>query len=688
MALALGCAAVLATAWICEPSRHMAWLVTIGVMWVVPGLLALRRAYRDHPSRWAMALLFGPPLGYALSSLALLAIWCTGGRSAWWLPVASLAACGAAWGTPSLGRRIDVPRYGRRDVLAVGLLLLLVPAVVARPYAKVGADLPEGRAYRAYFTADFVWAMSVVSEVGKGDVLPRNPYHLDLPLHYYWLAHLLPAVEHRTLGRAVRLDHLLLADAVLSAAMFVAFLYGLSKHVARGVAPAAIGCVLAVLASSPEGAYALADLARQSRPLTLVRYLNIDAVSRWIFGALPIDGLQRLLLYQPQHQIGYALAITAVLVMAQQVRHPKVRAAWVAGVLLGTGLLISTFSALMGAVMAAVIGGVAVVRARAWRVALGQAAAACVPLATAVWLSRVLAYVATDGQAPIVVGPNLLATRRALVGPVISLGPWLFVLLVAGAALWQRRRRLMLPQVLLPAVAVAVAVFFYYFVDVRDHQDVYVGWRAGHFVLITTAGLAGWVWWRILRTGRRHWRPAGAAAFMLYLIATLPTVAIDLYNTQDLSNRQEAAGFPWTLVLGHDEVNALRWIAANTPPDARVQVDAVARDPGTWAYIPAFAERRMSGGLPISMIPLAPYESISRRVRAIYQSTDPQRAFKDAQALRIDVLVVGQPEEYRHPGFRSMLDANPRLFPALFRTRNITLYATSGRMRNWLTEHR
>ena len=49
--------------------------------------------------------------------------------------------------------------------------------------------------------------------------------------------------------------------------------------------------------------------------------------------------------------------------------------------------------------------------------------------------------------------------------------------------------------------------------------------------------------------------------------------------------------------------------------------------------------------------------------------------------MRIDVLVVGGEENRAHPGFRDLLDRNPLAFPALYRTRNISLYAASGRMR-------
>ncbi|BCS33285.1 hypothetical protein TBR22_A25120 [Luteitalea sp. TBR-22] len=671
---------VLGTAWLCVASWRVLWLLAVGLWWVTPGVIALRRAYRDTRQPWPLALLLGPPLGFALSSLVLLAVWLPGWHSAWWLVAAPLVACVLAAATPSLGTRLVVPRFDRRDVVAVALVLLLVPAVVARPYSQVGRDLPEGRAYRAYFTADFVWAMAVVSEVSKGDVLPRNPYHVDQPLHYYWLAHLFPALEHRALGRAVRLDHLLLANAAFAAAMFLGFLYGLAKHFARAAVPSALGCVAVVLCTSPEGLIALSDLARQARPLDLVRYLNIDAVDRWIFGALPIDGLQRLLLYQPQHQIGYALACTALLLMAQQGSRPRVRTAAMAATVLGCGLLISTFSALMVATMLALVASVVIVRARAWSTGIAQGAVAAVPLGIAVWASRALSYVVSDDGAPLVtVGLNPIAARHPFIGPLVSLGPVLLLLALGGWWLARTGRRQ--TRVLIPGVALVVCAFYYYAVDVRDHQDVYVGWRAGHLLLILSSGMIGWTAWRLLHASARRWSAIGVATVALLVTATLPTVVLDLYNSQDLTNRQMAAGFPWTLVLGHDEVNALRWIAERTPLDARVQVDPIARDPATWAYIPAFAERRMSGGLPISMIPLHPYEEISGRIRRMFDRTTPEGIFQEAQALRIDVLLVGGVEKQAHPRLEALLASRPQLFVPMFRTRNVTLYAISGRMR-------
>src|SRR6476660_9852789 len=122
-----------------------------------------------------------------------------------------------------LASTLVVPRLDRRDAAALAFVFLAVPAIRGRPYSQVGIDLPEGRAYRAYFTADFVWEMAVASEVSKGAMPPRNPYYLGDDLHYYWLMHLLPAVEHRAAGRSIPLEKILLVNAFAIGLAFAGF---------------------------------------------------------------------------------------------------------------------------------------------------------------------------------------------------------------------------------------------------------------------------------------------------------------------------------------------------------------------------------------------------------------------------------------------------------------------------------
>src|SRR5207253_4590590 len=98
---------------------------------------------------------------------------------------------------------------------------------------------------------------------------------------------------------------------------------------------------------------------------------------------------------------------------------------------------------------------------------------------------------------------------------------------------------------------------------------------------------------------------------VILALAAAPTTAIDFYNTQDVANRALGPGFRWTLILTPDEIEALDWITTRTPADAIVQIEPSVRDSFTWAYIPAFAERRMAAGLPIGMVPLDKYQAAS-----------------------------------------------------------------------------
>jgi hypothetical protein len=291
-----------------------------------------------------------------LSSLVLLALWLVGFRSFAAVLVAPLGAGLIGWLVSQLPLRLHVPALDRRDLACLCLLLLLVPAILARPYSRVGEQTAAGKAIRAYFTADVVWAMAVVAEVSKGDMPPQNPYRLQTPLHYYWLAHLLPAIEHRQFHESLPLEKLLLANALLAGLVFVAFLYYFVRHFVENAVAAAIACAFVLLCSSLEGTQQLWTLWVRDRPLDLVRMVNIDSVSRWIFGSLPVDGLHRLLLYQPQHELGYITSASALLVFVEsETIGPMI--SLLAGAMLGASLLISTFSALMMTVTVALYSG-------------------------------------------------------------------------------------------------------------------------------------------------------------------------------------------------------------------------------------------------------------------------------------------------------------------------------------------
>jgi hypothetical protein len=152
-----------------------------------------------------------------------------------------------------------------------------------------------------------------------------------------------------------------------------------------------------------------------------------------------------------------------------------------------------------------------------------------------------------------------------------------------------------------------------------------------------------------------------------------------VFNAQDVENREPGPTFPWTLLITPSERAALEWIRTNTPADAIVQVEPRVRDQATWAYIPAFAERRMAAGLPIAMIPLRPYQEATDLIRdAIYRAASAEQAHLMAQALRIDFLVVGRPERTAYAAGVAQLRARSDLFAPVFENDALTVFRVAG----------
>jgi hypothetical protein len=132
-------------------------------------------------------------------------------------------------------------------------------------------------------------------------------------------------------------------------------------------------------------------------------------------------------------------------------------------------------------------------------------------------------------------------------------------------------------------------------------------------------------------------------------------------------------------MLNPEEIKGLDWIKSKTPTNARVQIEPEVRGRDTWAYVPAFGERRMSGGEPIGMIPLAKYQRISARIRKdVYLSTSAGEAHEGSLGLCIDYLVIGQPERTAYPKFQQLIDESPHLFTPAFRNDALAVYAVSG----------
>ena len=656
--------------WSFVPLQHGLLLTLIAAWFTLPGVIFARFVYDASPGRGLAAVFVGPVWGYGASSIVLLAMWTAGIRGpALLLAPLVTGAILAACAVPLRGA-LSPPAFRAADVVAVCILVIITAGIIARPFSRVASPLPDGgRAYRAYFTADFIWRMAVAAELAKGDVPPVNPFHRNDYLHYYWLPHLLPAAEYREMRGVVSLEQILLANSVALDVTFVLFLYGFCRQWVRSPTALTAACVATLLCSSFEGTERLYYLWKDGGALDSLRMLNIDAMSRWIYRSLPVDGLHRVLWYQPHHATGYALGFSAMLVLVQARVPTSMRVFTLSGGLLACCLMLSTFSAIMLSAVASVVALVLLVPRGAWRTLLPAALAAAVPLGLATAAAMSLGYVDRNSGGLVRVLVNPMAITEPVWAIFLSFGP-LLLLSIVGTVLAVRRRA---TELLAIAAIIVVSFAFYFFVDLRGHQYVYVGWRAGHLLFVAFTVLTAYALQEIGRDTAARRATAGAVFVVLALLA-VPTFAIDLYNTQDIDNREQGMGFRWTLVLDRDELEALAWIRAVTPQDAVVQIDPFPRDAYTWAYIPAFAERRMAAGLPISMVPLEKYEHASREVKAVFTAGSGAAAHKRAVDIGIDYLFIGQPEREANPQLVDRLGQRPDLFQPVFHNNTISIY--------------
>jgi hypothetical protein len=386
---------------------------------------------------------------------------------------------------------------------------------------------------------------------------------------------------------------------------------------------------------------------------------------------MPVDGLQRLLLYQPHHLTGYVTGLAALWLTAFAEDVADIWVALWAGILLGLTFLFSTFTALILGCAVGLLYALRLASRRAYVAAIWCAILGGGPAVIGAALTRVMGYTDPDAGLLLDLGLNRVATRSWPFMLFLSFGPLLFAGLAGLVRVaWVRR------EGAAPAVLVVAAVAFYFLVDVPNMEGVWVGWRSGHQMLIAFSAIGAAALtaaWRVPRL-----RLPNVIVIVLAIMPAVPTVAIDVYNAQDITNRHRGPNFPWTLIITPEEREALDWLKRATPPDARVQFEPTARGNTHWAYLPAFAARRMGAGFPSAMIPFQKYEEASRMVQTgIFQAFLPEEAQAMAEHLKIDYLFVSDIERRQYPAAIKNFDSRPDLFPPVFTNGTITIYGVN-----------
>ena len=557
--------------------------------------------------------------------------------------VASTAVIVYAARRPKVTFRQD----GKEARLWLVATLAVAMSLVALPYLRIGQETAEGVAYRAYFSADLMTHLSIVGELQKGDFPPQNPFYGGHSLGYQWLFFLFPALVGGWIGNQPALILMNLGSSLL----FVARAFAAAARLARRPRYAFAAVVIGLAAASYEGLATLVRAAWLGEPLGSFRDMNLDAFSRWFFELASLDGLHRSLLYTPQHLFSYSLLLILVLLLYRG--EPRgVASSILAGVILGGMAGTSIVTAMIAGpwlVMSRIMEGGQKTYLLRDLFLMGTTA-----LAFLGWYFA-LGFFEEAGGALV---PRLPRPAEMPVLLLLEAGP---LFLLALPALSERYAR--------PIAALAgMALMAILFMDIGSYPGVWMAWRAGSILLVALFLMTA-----VTIANRKRW------ALAVILIPALLTAVLDIYNAQDVTNRNFSRGtFRWTTIVDRSDRQALAWIRSNTSPEAVVQWDVRAREPGEWALIPALAERRMAVGFPIFLLDNRKYRKRERRLRPIFVSRDPVRAHQLALEAGIDYLVIGTREvAVRGELVRKLWEA-PELFREVYSNDGATIFQVTG----------
>ena len=641
--------------------------IALYILATVPGWPLGRALFGRHPAAWVS----GAVLGFALTCIAFWAVLA--------LHIPSVATFVLAWALTSaaiwwLIRRkaeplVPLPPWNHAEARTLVLLLLIVPAVFVFPYKNLGAQDAQGnRFYRAYFTADFIWHTALTAELMKYDMPPINPYLGDRTIQYYWTYFLVPAVIAQEGPAPLNdVELVLKVNALASGVLFLAALILATWSASRSASGTAIAIVLGVLAVSAEGLYMAWVLIDRGRSLTFLKYYNIDAITAWRFNGLRIDSLVRSMWYNPQHSMSVALGLLAMPVAGAVGVGAPLGAISLAGLALA---LATTFNPLIGGLFSLMYGAVIVAdafRARQLRALMRHAIAATVVVAAVAWC---ITNDMVEGAANVVIyGFGGLARNHPIATIALSLGP---LLVPSLAAFWHSNR---LPRHVWPSVAGMILGLLVFYLVRISRDAAYMGFRAGQLLQVVLPSLSAVCFARLAQRSRAM---AAVAATLLIAIG-LPTTLIDVFNAQDIGNREMGPGFKWTVTLTSEEQEAYGWLRTRTSPKAIVAMDPFAHGRETWSQLPTFAWRRMAGGKPISLMAVPDYEIRSRLTETIYANGSPEAAARTARDLGISYLFVGPDEERVHPPQTlAKFDRRPDLFRLVFSNSRARIYEIVG----------
>ena len=645
--------AAVAGLWIADAATMAAAVITF-MAFALPGFIVFRRF-----ASTTVAMVYGVPLGYSLTSLIIIAAVGLGG---WSIPVIGcayvllLAAVYMIARMAPGGRGDQASAQDDYDIelpLFVAIALATFVLLLSIPLAHAGSLTERGYAFAGLFGHDFI--LRATDSVTLAQSIPEDNFffHGQKTKNYYILWYILPATIVNLLGKNADAAKIVASVSLISVPVFGMLVYFALESFVKATTQVAIASTrlaiifLLLFTCCYSYHWVFYGLTHVLDPAV---YPAVDRVSH-MMGPVSTSWFKDLL-FQP-HSMLALMQLLAVMYLSLRPPLP-LRGLWI-GLLLGSMLLADT-------VVFLVIGSAFGVwylfkvfdRSRISELAQMIGSVACV---VALCLG-IHAFGSAEYSNKIV----FLPYTAAIVGLPLLLPLCLGAMPILPLLAWKQRAWHLERQTWLLIALLIASLFFMLCITEVLEGNVFLR------KALTVARLP-----LLLLSGRYLYsflRPTLGVSLLVLLAA--PTLLTDAYATSDTSDARHVD------YVSKDDMAGALWIRGHTERGAVVQSLIDYPGPFDYSLTVNFAYRRAALGLWKMAYQRYPNRSALdervREVNALYMTSSDDERITLAKALDINYMYVGPQEQAKYPGITARMDADILHFKSVYRYGEVSIY--------------
>jgi hypothetical protein len=640
--------------WITDTVTTAVATVTF-LAFALPGFIVFRRFTSS-----AVALVYAVPLGYALTSLIIIAAVGFVGWNAAVIVCCYALLLGALW-------TIAHAFYGKDDPTSVNdvcdpglprfvaITLAAFVLLLAIPLAHAGSLTAKGYAFAGLFGHDFILRATDSASLAQSIPADNFFFHGQKIKNYYMLWYILPATIFNVIGKNADAAKIVAVIGLISVPVFGMLVYFALESFVKATTKAAIASTrlavifLVLFASCYSYHWVFYGLTHILDP---ANYPAVERVST-MMGPVSTSWFKDLL-FQP-HSI---LALMQLLACMHLILRPalRLRGLWI-GLLFGSMLITDTVAFLIVSSGFGVWYLLNVFNRSSIREVALMIGSVAVIVALCVGIH---AFGPTEYSNKIVFLPYVTAIVASPLLLLVCLGAMPILALLA----WKQRAWNLERQTWLLLALLIASLFFMLFITEVLEGNVFLR-KALTVARLPLLLLAG----RYLYTCLRP-----TLGLSLVVLSAAPTLVTDTYAASDTSDARHVD------YVSKEDMEAAKWIRGHTDRAAVVQGKIEYLGSFEYSLTVSFAYRRAALGhwkMAYQRYPnKAALDERVRNVEALFRTSSDDERMALAKALDINYVYVGPQEEQRYPGIAQRMDADILHFKPVYRYDQVSIYQT------------